>query len=145
MTNKPNLHKADEKYKWQIQLENITSGGLIAISLVILQTFVSATSLDILLLIATCSFSIAIPILAGKLFLNFILSTHDYYLPSFRHGILRGSIVIGCLFAMIGIIATLWHISWIAALLFLASTILMYVLGALYFPHLIEIAEKEDK
>jgi amino acid transporter len=103
--------------EYQKRIWNIYNAGLIAISIVVLQVFLSGGNLDGPAIISVCSLATAVPILAGcTLFVSFAAKKSDlnnrWFNPLFA---------IGASSALIGIAAALFHVSWIACVLFVAS------------------------
>lgn len=100
------------------------SGGLIAISLVILQGLITLTSFDTAQFISIIAFSVAIPMLAGVIVICQSEMSYKclYHLWS---DITFGCFIIGSISAFIGIAAILWHLSWIASSVFLGVSLLM--------------------
>lgn len=118
--------------------DRIMGAGLIAIILVILQVWISSGVHDPASLISLIAFSISLPMLAFNLLIthnSLLFSKIDRYLddyseetfdPPFKpiktkkmHIFIHTNKTIGMILAAIGILAAIWHASWIAGLIFL--------------------------
>jgi hypothetical protein len=100
-----------------IRQSNLIYGGLAAAGLVVVQPFLTETSLDPSALVCVIAFAVSIPLLAALLVLNrqeeFRRRTSKSALVTVAKAIAQGS-------AFIGIAAAFWHISFIAGIVFLA-------------------------
>jgi hypothetical protein len=122
---------------------SIWAGGLIGVSLIVLQGFLSLPSLDRAAFISVLTLALAIPILTYKILAD-TLRVRKYNNrghPSHRHThslktpypeLLLFSL--GVLLAITGISAAFWHIHWIPALIFSACTLILLVVT--YFLHI---------
>jgi hypothetical protein len=94
-----------------IRQNNLIYGGLIGIGVVLVQPFLTATSLDFAAWICIVAFSIAIPLLAGLVLVSeqeaFERRASGSKLVTVAKGTAMG-------IAFIGIVAGFWHITWIA-------------------------------
>ena len=128
--------------KAETPLSSIWAGGLIGVSLIILQGFLSLPSLDYAAFISVLTLALAIPILAYKILADTLrVRKHNTQARSSHHSthpfktpypeLLLFSL--GVLLAIIGISAAFWHIHWIPALIFSTSTLLLLVVT--YFLH----------
>jgi hypothetical protein len=100
-----------EHSKESLAMTDLICGGLIATSLVILQVLISLSKLDIVGFISVLAFAESIPLLSGKLLLNFFRRLPKK--PDMTIGI-GGFYAIGPIAAIVGISAAFWHVSWIA-------------------------------
>lgn len=121
----------EQKAAW-VRQDNLTYGGLIAIGTVIIQPFLTVSSLDLTAMIAVISFAIALPHLAVMVLIEDWPSPEGY--PSLR---LLPSIAksLGLTFSMIGIGAAFWHISWIAGVVVSVSGIGAFIALSYYQSH----------
>lgn len=107
--------------KLHVRTTNLAFAGLIAISIAILQAFISATTLDLAELISLSCFSLALPVLAGGIVVNFL------GIEIFPQGTtpLWAQLLIWSAFTVdvLGIEAAIWHASWISGIFFLITTI----------------------
>lgn len=122
---------------YAVKLHNLYAGGLIIISLVILQDFLSLKPLDPPAFLALLAFAIAIPLLSGTLVLNVIEEQFKYgplKSPIFRlvHYTFLASIVL----ALTGIAAAFWHASWFIGLVFIVSQALAITVYSMYISKL---------
>ena len=127
--------------------QRLMDAGLIAVSLVILQVWVSSGIHDTASLISLIAFSVSLPMIALDLMFNhtsLIFSKIDWYLddssskeyePPFKpvktkkvDRLLSLNQMIGMLAAVIGIILAIWHASWIAGLIFLIISIASFII-----------------
>ena len=104
---------------------NVTSfmfGGLIFISLIILQNFISSEAHDITVLISLSCLSLALPVLAGGLVVNYVGKelAPEGKTPTWATVLIWLAMSID----IIGITAAIWHASWISAILFQATTMI---------------------
>ena len=107
--------------KLHVRTTNLAFAGLIAISIAILQAFISAATLDLAEMISLSCFSLALPVLAGGIVVNFV------GIEIFPQGItpLWAQLLIWSAFTVdiLGIVAAIWHASWISGILFLITTL----------------------
>jgi hypothetical protein len=106
-----------QQREW-IRQNNVIYGGLIAIGLVLVQPFLTATSLDWSAKICVIAFSVAIPLLAALVLVN--------RQESFRRRVTDSLVVrvtrsIAQLLAFVGVVAGFWHIMWLAGVGILVS------------------------
>ena len=101
------------------------SGGLLAISIVILQAFIPLSKLDIAEFISLLALATAIPFLSLVIlqvtFPRDSLPSREFYRK------VRLLFTISSVITLVGIGAALFHMSWIACVVFLASTIAAYM------------------
>ncbi len=86
-------------------------GGLIGIAVVMVQPFLTATSLDASARVCIIAFSVAIPLLAALVMVNRLEALRRRRTPSVTVIIAQ---VLAQLSAFVGIVAGFWHILWIA-------------------------------
>jgi cation transport ATPase len=106
-----------QQQEW-IRQNNVIYGGLIAVGLVLVQPFLTVTGLDWSAKTCVIAFSVAIPLLAALLLIN--------YQETFRRRITDSLVVratqsIAQLLAFIGLVAGFWHIMWPAGVAILVS------------------------
>jgi hypothetical protein len=110
-----------ELSKLHVRTTNLAFAGLIAISVAILQAFISAATLDLAELISLSCFSLALPVLAGGIVVNFV------GIEIFPQGTtpLWAQFLIWSAFTVdvLGIGAAIWHASWISGIFFLIATL----------------------
>ena len=122
------LKKLSEKDKIDNTYLLLYSTGLIAISLLILQDFISTGVSDIAIFIALIAFSLALPLLVGAVILYRVQVEYGYYSYSVPYVIAVLTFALGSVCALIGIDATFWHISWIAGIVFVVVTIVAFLI-----------------
>ena len=112
--------------------QNLFQGGaLLAISVIILQGMISSAVSDAAERISLIALSTAIPLLAGSI----AVWWSENHFESFTS---LGSLVIsicsnlGWASAFIGIDAIIWHLSWIAGVIFLCVSVFMFLVYGIY-------------
>jgi amino acid transporter len=100
-----------------IRQSNLIYGGLAAAGLVMVQPFLTETSLDASALVCVIAFAVSIPLLAALLVLN--------RQEEFRHRASKSPFVgvakaVAQGSAFVGMTAAFWHISMVAGIVFLA-------------------------
>ena len=104
---------------------SLWAGGLITVSLIILQVFISSGISDIASFISVCAFALAIPILACNILINFTRGKKRKDGKKPKASIYEISFfLLGIVASLIGIASAFWYICWIASLIFSASTLL---------------------
>jgi len=107
------------------RLTLITS-GLAGVNIIILQSFISGGKLDIPSTISVYALAIAIPMLAHFIVrINTVKSL--WSLLDNSKGTLI-ALIIGILSSLVGLSAAFYHISWIACVIFVASSVAAYLL-----------------
>ena len=113
-----------------IRQNNLMYGGLIGIGIVMVQPFLTVSSLDLAALICVVAFSVAIPLLAGL-----VLVTHQ---EAFMHRASGSKLVtiaqsVAVAFAFTGIVSGFWHVTWMAGVgVLVASSLALAVHSAGY-------------
>lgn len=124
----------DRKAAW-IRQDKLTYGGLIAIGAIILQPFLTASSLNWSALTAVIAFAVGLPHLAILLLIDDWPISDRYptsgLLPQIAKNVGIGS-------ACIGVVAAFWHISWIAGVVVLVSGISAFTAYAAWQTRLVE-------
>ena len=120
----------EQQREW-IRQNNVIYGGLIAIGLVLVQPFLTATTLDWSARVCVVAFSAAIPLLAALVLVN--------RQENFRRRVTESLLVrvtqsIAQLLAFVGVVAGFWHILWLAGVGIVVSGLAaMMVHSAGYF------------
>ena len=107
----------------EIRRANLTFIGFLAISVIMIQDFVSSGVTDASAIISVLAFAVAIPCLSVSVYiLNtpfaprfFVTRPYNYF------------IILALISTIVGLAAAFWHILWIAALVFLASSVLAFI------------------
>ncbi|MCW6004427.1 hypothetical protein K1W54_07495 [Micromonospora sp. CPCC 205371] len=107
----------EQQREW-IRQNNVIYGGLIAIGLVLVQPFLTATTLDRSAKICVIAFSVAIPLLAALVLVNRQESFRRRATDSLM---VRVTQSIAQMLAFVGVVAGFWHITWLAGVGFLVS------------------------
>src|SRR6266702_2237260 len=130
-----------------LQSFTFVAGGLITICLILTQAFISLPVLDPAAFVALLTFAVALPILTGCIFISQLeeqnkkkkLSSREQVALNrrFKMGIKAPTdermvilFLVGECLAFGGIIAALWHASWIIGVVLLISA---FVAGSIYF------------
>ncbi len=113
------MKKYEVKEEWSRQTSAIQA-GLITIGLIIFQALIGIDAPDIPALISLWSFALALPLLAALMMINLTQAKYRYATYPFY---LVLAYVAGQSGAFIGIVGAFWHVSWIAGVLFLVSSI----------------------
>lgn len=125
---------------YAVKLYNLYAGGLIIISLVILQDFLSANPLDRPAFLAVLAFSIALPLLSGTLVLNVVERYKYGPSKSLIAQIVRYVFLASILLDLAGIAAAFWHASWITGLVFIVSQLAALTIYSIYILKLDDMA-----
>lgn len=101
-----------------IRQDSLAYGGLIAVGLVLVQSFVGGAPLDRSGMICAVAFGVAIPLLAALVLVNRQETLRrrrtDSRLVAAARAIAQGS-------AFVGLVAGFWHINWIVGVVVLVS------------------------
>ncbi len=107
----------EQQREW-IRQNNLISGGLIAIGLVLVQPFLTATSLDWSAKVCVIAFAAAIPLLAALVLVN---RQEDFRRRVTDSLAVRVTQSTAQVFAFVGVVAGFWHVVWIAGVVILVS------------------------
>ncbi len=113
----------NQKFELQeawIRESNSVLAGLIGISVVILQALIAIKANDPPARIALFAFAVALPMMSMLVMLNVSLARHRY--ASFPAYVTFAS-VLGEGGAAVGVVAAIWHVSWVAGLLIMVSAL----------------------
>ena len=111
------MQQPEQQREW-IGQNNVMYGGLIAVGLVLVQPFLTVTSLDWSARICVIAFSAAIPLLAALV----LLARQEHYRRRVTDSLLvRVTRSIALLLAFAGVVAGFWHIMWLAGTVILVS------------------------
>lgn len=102
----------------EVRQRGLIYGGLIGIAVVMVQGFLEAPSHDASARLSVIAFSVAIPLLAALVMVNRQEVFRRRWTPSVSVTIAQ---VIAQSAAFVGIVASFWHIDWIAGVAFLAA------------------------
>jgi hypothetical protein len=107
-----------EQQRESIRQNNVIYGGLIAIGLVLVQPFLTATPPDRSAKICVIAFSVAIPLLAALVMVN---HQENFRRRATDSLLVRVTQSIAQLLAFVGVVAGFWHIMWLAGVGILVS------------------------
>lgn len=111
---------AEQEEEW-IRQNSVIYGGLIGIGIVMVQQFLTAPSLDLSAKICVITFSVAIPLLAALMMVN---RQEAYRRRATRSRLVSIVKAIAQFCAFTGVVAAFWHITWIAGVGVLVSSVL---------------------
>ena len=101
-----------------VKQSGLIYGGLIGIAVVMMQGFLEAPSRDTSATVSIIAFSVAIPLLAALVIVNRQETFRRRRTPSVS---VTGAEVVAQGAALVGLVASFWHIYWVAAVVFLAA------------------------
>ena len=99
---------------------NLIYGGLIGVGVVIIQPFLTASSLELPARISVVAFSVAIPLLAALLLLN---EEEAFQRRPSNSRFVDLAKAVAQLSAFVGVVAAFWNILWIAGLGILGAAV----------------------
>ena len=107
----------EQQQEW-IRQNNVIYGGLIAVGLVLVQQFLTASALDRPAKICVLAFSVAIPLLAALVLVN---RQENFRRRTTGSVAVRVTRSIAQLLGFVGVVAGFWHIMWLAGVGVLVS------------------------
>lgn len=107
------------------------TGGLIAISIVILQALISLGKLDMPSTVSLVALSISMPLAASFLFIRFVQSA--YGINTYEWRVISILTVVSYIIGFIGITAAIWHASPLAGVVFLIVGSIAFVFSMVYY------------
>lgn len=110
------LATPEEKRRWAKQ-NNLMYGGLIAISVVILQGFLGTSSLGVSGRVSVVAFAVALPLLAVLILLG-ELHPGELTQSTVTYEITKAVAMVS---AVAGVVAAFWHVDWLAGVALLAA------------------------
>lgn len=128
----------------QIDYFRLLRAGLIAISLIILQVWISVGIHDPASLVSLITFAVSLPILVFDLLLTHMLPARRFHKEVFKSLNIVKSII-GLIFACIGIAAAMWHASWIAGVTFLFISLFCFIAYISIWADIAHSVEKKEK
>ena len=143
--SRKNAQKHWKVTKYEVTRIRLMVGGLIAISLIIVQDFISSgvftssKTLDIFSFISVISFAVALPLLTAHILITSEDASRHYALDEPLG--LRIAYWLGVIGALTGIVAAFLHISLIAGLVILISILI----GATLFAEYVAKLRRLDK
>lgn len=110
----------EQEQEWLGQL-NVIYVGLMAIGIVMIQPFLTESSLDLAATICVIAFAVAIPLLAALVMVN---RQETFRGRATKSVVVKVTAPIAQMAAFVGMVAGFWNISWIAGVAFLAAGLL---------------------
>jgi hypothetical protein len=101
-----------------VRQSGLIYGGLIGIAVVMMQGFLEAPSRDTSATVSIIAFSVAIPLLAALVMVN---RQENFRRRRTSSVSVTGAEVVAQGAAFVGLVASFWHIYWIAGVVFLAA------------------------
>jgi hypothetical protein len=132
------MYKVNQQKRLQL---SFMYGGLIGIGILFIIDLVNQTPLDGTLTIALFCFSIALPFLGLLIVCNYLEATHEYTIQSAH---MRLANWLGILGIFAGLLAEIWHISWIAGGIFLLCSLWSVIGYSLFQTALKKAHPRED-
>jgi hypothetical protein len=114
------MHPDPSQEREWLGQSNLIYGALVTIGVLIVQPFLTAPSLDLAAMICVISFAVAIPILAALILVNREETFRGRRTPSRLVAVGNG---VGQSAAFVGIVAAFWHITWVAGVVILVSSL----------------------
>ncbi len=105
--------------------------GLIVFSFIILQNLITSSALDIPAFISLLAFCLAIPLMAGWIFISFV--ENELKITDIRSNIVSLSLGGGVIADVVGILAAIWRASWIATIVFALSVVFTLIVHGKYY------------
>ncbi len=119
------LYIVDQNFKWLSRYEGkVYTAGFIAINIIILPVWIAIGTPDLAAIISLLAISVSLPMLAVDLLFTQMQPhtySNKYYLT-----VERTIKFTGWRFTIFGLVAAIWHISWIVALTFAFVGLICY-------------------
>ena len=127
--------------KYAIRLHTLYAGGLVAVSLIVLQDLIGLGKLDLPALMSLIAFAAAIPLLSGMLVIAVVETRYPYISVHSRSiRVIESTFYLGALIDLFGFGAAFWHASLIAGIVFLAMTAFSILI---YSIHISNLSDRE--
>ncbi|GHO49225.1 hypothetical protein [Ktedonospora formicarum] len=123
--------------------DKVLVGGLTAIDLVIFQALLSFNPIDIATVIALIALGLSILAAGGYLFIRFIQEDHN--IQDYDWKVIGIFPFISLLATAIGIPAAIWHVSWLAAIIFFVSSVIIGIFCVFYYASVAIRAEAKKR
>ncbi len=125
------MAEAGDDKKVAVQADSLLTGGLIAISIIILQALISLGKLDTPSTVSLVALSISMPLSASFLFIKFVQSAYGIDTNEWR--IISILTLVSYIIGFIGITAAIWHASPLAGVVFLIVSCIAFVFSMVYY------------
>ncbi len=135
-------HSDSAFHEYETRMSKLAFGGLIGISLIIIQAFISSGPLDLSATISVLSFAVAIPLLAMRIIIDDTIDMSKRIKSSVDGESVRWGGLCG---ATVGMVTAFWHMLWIAGVLFLVSGAFGLIVYLRYHYLLVDEREKEKQ
>jgi hypothetical protein len=110
------------------------SSALIAVSVILLQDFITIGITDVPGFISVVALSLSIPILSGAIVAARSEINDQYYMGGKLANFPNISFWAGAIIATFGVAAAFWHLLWIVGVLFIVAVLVICVLMRGYWP-----------
>lgn len=121
-----------------VTLPLIVNGALFTLSIVILQNLLTSNNLSAWQLASLISFAVALPCLAGYAYIIFFIQSARVD-PQARGKVFLWLQPIGIISDVLGILASLMNVSWVAGIAFLVTSIAVLVICLRTQNHIVEL------
>jgi len=137
--SKQDSKQIDDQEKRRVDVERrqakLLYSGMITLATIVLQAFISAGLPDVASFISVLAFALVLPIMGACIFVLNDPKLDRNKVSHFFATLMTWTPPIGCLFIFIGLVAALWHLSWIMGVVSLisglvAAVILTYTLDS---------------
>lgn len=122
-------------------LDKLMYTALLGVSSVALLQFVQLPKLSTALTVSLFAFAVAIPLLSMGLFTVAFLEVYESRTPPLWFGALEA---VGIIVALLGLAALLWHLHWLASIVFCATSLVAIVAWS-YYAFTIGFGKDPDK
>lgn len=119
--------KPSEVREW-IRQNNLVYGGLIGIGTIVIQPFLTDRPTEPAAVVCVIAFAVAIPLLAALILIS---QQETFRGRGSNSRLVDAAKGIALLAAITGLVAGFWHMSWVAGLLVLISTIVAMIVYAI--------------
>ncbi len=126
-----NMAEAGDNKMVAVQVDSLLTGGLIVISIVILQALISSGKLDTPSTLSLVALSISMPLAASFLFIRFVQSV--YGINTYEWRMISILPLVSYIIGLIGITAAIWHASPLAGVVFLTVSSIAFVFSMAYY------------
>lgn len=115
------------KARWfgpKVQQNDLVLAGLIGIALIIVQDFLVLESLSTAAYISLLAFAVSIPLLTAMVLINQLQTNFERIVFPWYISLIAS---MGLAASYVGTVAAFWHISWVAGVIFGASSLFGFI------------------
>ncbi len=121
-------------------MDRLVFAALLGVSSIAVIEFLQFPKLDTALTISLLCFSLAIPLLAMGTFMVAFVNVYEFPREPLWFGALQA---IGEVAAVVGLGALVWHLHWVAALVFTVTSVIAFMACVIY-AHAVGFYERKD-